>query len=272
MGEAWLANQMWDHYQFSGDREFLRRQAYPAMKEAAQFILDTLVPGPEGGPAAGYLVTNPSTSPENQYLLNGGRHHLTYAATMDLQLIGELFEACGRAAALLGVDAGFRDELRRAGQRLPPPQVGRRGQLQEWIEDYEEAEPAHRHVSHLYSLYPGNAISLDATPALAAAARRSLELRGDGGTGWSSVWRVALWARLRDPELVTVVRIEAPDYRDPAGNSFGSAANAARSACEFGRLRSLADQRVIPPLSAVGATSPLTLSDPIARVPDRERR
>ncbi len=200
MGEAWLANQMWDHYQFSGDREFVRREAYPAMKEAAQFILDTLMPGPGGGPAATYLVTNPSTSPENQYLSNGGRHHLTYAATMDLQLIGELFDACGRAAALLGVDAGFRDELKRAGQRLPPIQVGRRGQLQEWIEDYEEAEPAHRHVSHLYSLYPGNAISPEATPALAAAARRSLELRGDGGTGWSSVWRVALWARLRDPD------------------------------------------------------------------------
>jgi alpha-L-fucosidase 2 len=200
MGEAWLANQMWDHFQFSGDREFLRREAYPAMKEAAQFILDTLVPAPADGPAAGRLVTNPSTSPENQYVSAAGRHHLTYAATMDLQLVGELFEACGRAASMLGVDAGFRDELRRAGERLPPLKVGARGQLQEWIEDYREVEPAHRHVSHLYSLYPGSAISLDATPPLAAAVQKSLELRGDGGTGWSSVWRVALWARLRNPE------------------------------------------------------------------------
>ena len=200
MGQAWLANQMWDHYEFGGDREFLRGEAYPAMKEAAQFVLDTLVAAPAGTLFAGRLVTNPSTSPENRYVLNGQGHHLTYAATMDIALVRELFENCGRAAEVLGTDADFRFELQRAGQRLPPLQIGRRGQLQEWVEDYPEAEPAHRHVSHLYSLYPGNAISLERTPALAAAARKSLELRGDGGTGWSAVWRVALWARLRDPE------------------------------------------------------------------------
>jgi alpha-L-fucosidase 2 len=200
MGQAWLANQMWDHYEFSEDLAFLRREAYPAMKEAAQFVLDTLVPAPAGTPFAGRLVTNPSTSPENRYVLNGRQQQLTYAATMDIQLVRELFENCGRAAGLLGTDADFRSELERAGQRLPPLQIGKRGQLQEWIEDYTEAEPAHRHVSHLYSLYPGSAISLERTPELAAAARKSLELRGDGGTGWSSVWRIALWARLRDPE------------------------------------------------------------------------
>ena len=200
MGEAWLANQMWDHYEFSEDREFLRREAYPAMKEAAQFVLDTLVPAPAGTPFAGRLVTNPSTSPENRYVLNGQPQHLTYAPTMDIELVRELFENCGRAARTLGTDADFRLELERAEQRLPSLQIGKRGQLQEWVEDYPEAEPAHRHVSHLYSLYPGNAISLERSPALAAAARKSLELRGDGGTGWSAVWRVALWARLRDPE------------------------------------------------------------------------
>ncbi len=200
MGQAWLANQMWDHYEFSGDREFLRREAYPAMKEAAQFLLDTLVPAPAGSPLVGRLVTNPSVSPENRYVVDGRAQHLTYAPTMDIQLVSELFENCGRAAGILGTDADFRLELQRAGQRLPPLQIGKRGQLQEWIEDYPEAEPAHRHVSHLYSLYPGNAISLERTPDLAAAARKSLELRGDGGTGWSAVWRVALWARLRDPE------------------------------------------------------------------------
>ena len=200
MGEAWLANQMWDHYEFSEDREFLRREAYPAMKEAAQFVLDTLVPAPAGTPLAGRLVTNPSTSPENRYVLNGQPQHLTYAPTMDIELVRELFENCGRAARTLGTDADFRLELERAEQRLPSLQVGKRGQLQEWVEDYPEAEPAHRHVSHLYSLYPGNTISLERSPALAAAARKSLELRGDGGTGWSAVWRVALWARLRDPE------------------------------------------------------------------------
>jgi alpha-L-fucosidase 2 len=200
MGQAWLANQMWDHYEFSGNRAFLRQHAYPAMKEAAQFVLGMLVPAPDGTRFAGRLVTNPSTSPENQYVLNGVRAHLTYAATMDIELVRELFEDSARAAQELGVDVTFRSELRRAAERLPPLQIGARGQLQEWIEDYTEAEPAHRHVSHLYALFPGHGISLEATPELAAAARRTLELRGDGGTGWAAAWKVALWARLRDAE------------------------------------------------------------------------
>ena len=199
-GGVWLADQMWNHYEFSGDREFLRRQAYPAMKEAAQFALGALVEAPAGTPFPGKLVTNPSTSPENQYLLNGKPHHLTYAPTMDIELIRELFENCQRAAEILGTDPEFRSELDRAEKRLPPMQVGKRGQLQEWIEDYPEVEPAHRHVSHLYSLYPGHGITLKTTPELAAAAKKSLELRGDGGTGWSTVWRVALWAQLQNPE------------------------------------------------------------------------
>ena len=198
MGQAWLANQMWDHYEFSRDATFLRDTAYPAMKAAAQFALDTLVTAPAGSRFAGRLVTNPSTSPENRYLLGGAPVHLTYGATMDIQLVQELFDNCARAAAVLGMDRDFAAELTRAAQRLPPMQTGARGQLQEWIEDYAEVEPDHRHVSHLYALYPGHGISLEATPALAAAARRSLELRGDGGTGWALVWKTALWARLRD--------------------------------------------------------------------------
>jgi len=200
MGEVWLANQMWDHYEFSRDREFLRQQAYPAMKEAAEFALGFVVEAPARTPFAGRLVTNPSTSPENRYILNGHSEGLTYAATMDIELIQELFENCRRAAEILGTDAEFRSELDRTAKRLPPVQIGKRGQLQEWIEDYPEAEPAHRHVSHLYSLYPGHDISLKATPDLATAAKKSLELRGDGGTGWSTVWRAALWARLHNPE------------------------------------------------------------------------
>ena len=199
-GGVWLANQMWDHYEFSGDGEFLRRDAYPAMKEAAGFALDTLVEAPAGTPLAGRLVTNPSTSPENQYVLNRRPHHLTYAPTMDIELIREIFKNCQRAAEILGTDAEFRSELDRAEKRLPPLQIGKRGQLQEWIKDYDEVEPQHRHVSHLYSLYPGHDISLKTTPELAAAAKKTLELRGDGGTGWSTVWRVALWARLHNPE------------------------------------------------------------------------
>jgi alpha-L-fucosidase 2 len=199
-GAVWLADQMWDHYEFSEDGEFLKREAYPAMKEAAQFVLGNLVEAPDGTPFTGRLVTNPSTSPENNYFLNGKKHSLTYAPTMDIELIRELFQNCRRAAQILGADSEFRAELDRAEKRLPPLQIGKRGQLQEWIEDYDETEPQHRHVSHLYSLYPGHDISLKTTPDLAAASKKTLELRGDGGTGWSTVWRVALWARLQNPE------------------------------------------------------------------------
>lgn len=200
VGGVWLANQMWDHYEFSEDRQFLRRDAYPAMKEAAQFVLGILQEAPVGVPFSGRLVTNPSTSPENRYILNGEPRTLTYAPTMDIELIRELFENCQRAAEILATDSGFRSELKRAEMRLPPLQIGRRGQLQEWIEDYEETEPQHRHVSHLYSLFPGHDIGLRSTPELAAGVRKSLELRGDGGTGWSTVWKTALWARLQNPE------------------------------------------------------------------------
>jgi len=198
MGAVWLAGQMWDHYRFSLDRRFLEERAWPAMRGAARFVLDTLVEAPPGTRFAGKLVTNPSFSPENTYLRDGQKAQLTYAATMDLELIGELFDAVAAASQLLGRDAQMRAAVIAAKERLPPLQIGARGQLQEWIEDYPEAEPEHRHVSHLWALYPGHAITPDATPRLAAAARRTLELRGDGGTGWAKAWKIALWARLRE--------------------------------------------------------------------------
>ena len=200
MGQAWLANQMWDHYLYTGDREFLVKQAYPAMKEAAEFTLSSLVDIPAGLPFAGKLATNPSTSPENVYLLDGKRSSLTYAPTMDLELIGELFENTRAAARIMGKDADFSAKLQSTQKRLPPLQVGAQGQLQEWIQDFQETDPHHRHMSHLYSLYPGHDIDLEKTPAMAAAARRSMELRGDGSTGWSDVWRVGLWARLHNAQ------------------------------------------------------------------------
>ncbi len=200
MGAVWLSNQMWDHYEFSDDNKFLQYQAYPAMKSAAEFVIDNLFEAPPGSPVAGKLVTNPSTSPENRYLLNGKSVGLSYATTMDIELITELFEHCIRATRILAVDGEFRRQLQQLLSRLPPLQIGKRGQLQEWIEDYEETEPQHRHVSHLYSLYPGGDITLNHTPDLATAAKKSLELRGDGGTGWSTVWRVALWARLQNSQ------------------------------------------------------------------------
>lgn len=201
LGAVWLSNQMWDHYEFSRDRQFLRRQAYPAMKEAAEFVLHSLVQAPAGTAFAGKLVTNPSTSPENQYVLDGFRAYLTYAPSMDIELITELFEHCRRASEELGIDREFRAELARSSNLLPPLQIGQRGQLQEWIQDYAEVEPDHRHTSHLYALYPGSTIDPDTTPQLAAAARKTLELRGEGRMGgWPKAWRVALWARLRDGE------------------------------------------------------------------------
>ena len=199
MGGVWLVQHLWDHYAFSGDREFLRQRAYPAMKESAQFVLDFLTEAPPGTACPGALVTSPAYSPENSYKLpNGGGGSFTYAATMDLQLIGELFDRCITAAAILGLDAGFSKQLEAARRRLPPLQIGRQGQLQEWIGDWDMTAPdqGHRHLSHLYAMMPGQTITPRETPRFAAAVRKSLELRGGGGMGWSKAWKAGLWARL----------------------------------------------------------------------------
>jgi alpha-L-fucosidase 2 len=193
-GGAWLCTHLWEHYLFSGDRDFLAR-AYPLMKGAAQFFLDTLVPEPKHG----WLVTSPSLSPENAH---HGNTSVVAGPTMDSQILRDLFTACIRSAEILGQDANFRARLAATRERLAPSQVGAQGQLQEWLEDWDAAapEPHHRHVSHLYGLYPGDQIDVRTTPALAAAARRSLELRGDDATGWAIGWRLNLWARLHDAE------------------------------------------------------------------------
>ncbi len=199
VGAAWLALHPWEHYQYSGDKEFLRERGWPLMKGAARFLLDFLVEAPAGTPAAGKLVTNPSHSPENAFRLpNAEQHVFTYGAAMDTEITHELLAACIEAAKTLGVDPDFQAECQRALARLAPIQISRRtGGIQEWIEDYEEVEPQHRHVSHLFGLYPGSMFSL-ATPELFNAARKSLERRGDGATGWSLGWKLNLWARLHD--------------------------------------------------------------------------
>ena len=214
VGAAWLAQDPWEHFLFTQDRGFLRDRGYPLMRGAARFLLDFLVVAPSGSPVAGKLVTNPSHSPENAFRLpNGDVSQFTYASTMDLEIAYDLFSNCLAAIGVLRTahpdfDVDFRAELESTLKRLAPLQISKKtGRLQEWIEDYEETEPGHRHMSHLFGLHPGHEITLDGTPELAAAARKSLEFRlshGGGHTGWSRAWIVNFWARLREPELAHV--------------------------------------------------------------------
>ncbi len=197
MAGAWLTSHLWERYLYSVDEQFLRDKAYPLMKGAAEFCFDWLVESPEG-----YLVTNPSTSPENKFLTEKGEPcSVSMASTMDMALIRELFTNCIEASRLLNVDEQFGNELEMALSRLVPFQVNKDGRLQEWYKDFPEHEPGHRHVSHLYGLYPGNQINEIETPDLVAAARKTLEYRienGGGHTGWSCAWLINLFARLHD--------------------------------------------------------------------------
>ncbi|WP_179281332.1 glycoside hydrolase N-terminal domain-containing protein [Paenibacillus sp. XY044] len=200
MGGVWLVQHLWDHYEYKPDASFLRERVYPAMKEAARFILDFLVGAPAGHKYPGMLITVPSYSPENAYIdAQKRRRFLSYACTMDLQLIRDLFERVLIASDLLREDAAFKDEVKDALDRLPPMQIGRYGQLQEWLEDWDRPSDHNGHVSHLYGLYPGNQINEVDTPELFAAVRNSLELRNSGRThNWPAAWRSGLYAHLRD--------------------------------------------------------------------------
>ncbi len=194
MGGAWLCQHLWEHYAFGGDETFLRDRAYPLMRGAAEFCLDWLIEDGQGN-----LVTAPSTSPENTFTTSDGQTAaVSMASTSDMAIIWDLFTNCIRAGAILGIDGDFRGHLEAARDRLYPPRIGRLGQLQEWFQDWDDPEDKHRHSSHLFGLHPGRQITSRGTPELYAAARRSLELRGDGGTGWSMAWKVNFWARLQD--------------------------------------------------------------------------
>lgn len=199
MGGAWLAQHLWEHYTYTGDRKYLKERAYPLMKGAARFCLDFLVEEP----GTGRLVTNPSHSPENRFRKpDGTESKFTYGATMDLEILHDLFTNCIHASEVLDTDREFREELQSALKRLAPLQVSKKtGRLQEWIEDYDEPEPGHRHLSHLFALHPGDQITLRGKPELATAARKSLEYRlshGGGHTGWSRAWIINFWARLEE--------------------------------------------------------------------------
>ena len=202
MGAAWLSQDLWEHYAFTGDVDFLRQRGYPMMKDAAQFILDFLVPAPKGSHFEGKLITVPSHSPENKYRKpGGGTACQTYSSTMDTLIITDLFTNCIEASEKLGIDEDFRNTLRDTLSKLVPLQVSKSGRLQEWVEDYKEPEPGHRHMSHMLGVYPGRSITVEETPDLARAARKSLDYRlehGGGGTGWSRAWLVGLFARLED--------------------------------------------------------------------------
>jgi alpha-L-fucosidase 2 len=197
MGGAWLSLNAWDHYAFTLDRSFLRDRAWPILHDASQFFLDYLVDD-----GSGHLVTGPSISPENRYRLpDGTAHSLTMAPTMDIEILRELFTRTLDAGKVLGEDLGFLKQVENARGKLPPFTIGKLGQLQEWQRDYDEPEPGHRHISHLWALFPGTQISPEHTPDLAKAARLSLERRlsyGGGQTGWSRAWVVNYWDHLHD--------------------------------------------------------------------------
>jgi alpha-L-fucosidase 2 len=197
MGAAWLSLHLWEHYDFTRDRDFLARRAYPVMKEAAEFLLDYLYDDGQGR-----LISGPSISPENRYRLpDGNVGRLCLAPMMDTQIAHALFSRVLEASQLLGVDNGFRQQVSATRAKLPALPIGKHGQLQEWLADYDEPDPGHRHISHLFALHPGNQITLRGTPALAKAARTTLERRlqaGSGHTGWSRAWIINFWARLEE--------------------------------------------------------------------------
>ncbi|MCO8256684.1 glycoside hydrolase N-terminal domain-containing protein, partial [Haladaptatus sp. AB618] len=200
MGAAWMCRRLWEHYDVNRDAEYLESVAYPVMKDAARFLLDYLIEDDEGR-----LVTVPSNSPENWFVDSDGYEALyAVAPTMDIELIRDLFDNTIEAAKILDADPSLRDELSESVARLPPLQIGANGTLQEWLEDYEESNPGHRHISHLYANHPGSDITLRGTPILSNAARNALERRltyGGGWTGWSRAWTINQWARFEEGNL-----------------------------------------------------------------------
>lgn len=193
MGGAWLITHLWEHYLFTADLAFLA-EAYPVMRGSAEFLLSFLVKHPQYG----WLVTCPSVSPEHGPNAEFGGASVCAGPTMDTQIVRDVFSQTMEAANILGIDQAFADSLSRAYDQLPPMQIGHLGQLQEWLEDVDGIDDHHRHVSHLYGLYPSNQISASLTPEVWRACRTSLIYRGDDATGWSIGWKLNMWARLLD--------------------------------------------------------------------------
>jgi alpha-L-fucosidase 2 len=220
-GANWLCQDLWEHYLFTQDQRFLQDTAYPLMKGAATFCLDWLAQDKEG-----WLVVAPSVSPENDFIYGAGKSgDVSIATTMDMSIIRDLFSNLIDASKVLNADTAFRAVLIDKKSRLYPLHIGHKGNLQEWYKDFEDVDPHHRHVSHLFGLYPGHEISPLTTPAWAAAARTTLELRGDESTGWSKAWKINFWARLRDGnhaysllrQLLHATREEDTNYGEGGG-------------------------------------------------------
>ncbi|HMH22094.1 MAG TPA: hypothetical protein VK563_09970, partial [Puia sp.] len=217
MGGNWLSRHLWEHYLFTGDRQFLKDRAYPLMKGAATFCLGWLVEDKDG-----WLVTAPSTSPENDFYDPAGKNaSVSIATTMDMSIIWDLFSNLIDAAQELGTDAAFRDLLIAKRKKLYPLHIGHKGNLQEWYGDYEDVDAYHRHTSHLFGLHPGHQISPVSTPQYAAAAKRTLELRGDEGTGWSKAWKINFWARLLDGNHAYLLLRQLLQYSSETGTKYG---------------------------------------------------
>jgi len=219
-GAAWFCQQIWDGYLFNQDPKYLR-EIYPIMKSACEFFIDFLVAEPVSG--NNYLVVAPSYSPENaphvQDVLGKGNITTVFGATMDNQMMADLFGNTIEAAALMGENAAFVDTLKNIKSRLAPMKIGKWGQLQEWFEDWDDPKDNHRHVSHLWGMYPGRQITADGTPDLFKAVRTSLEARGDESTGWSMGWKVCLWARLLDGDHA--YKLIQDQIKPAGGRGFG---------------------------------------------------
>ncbi|TKT90438.1 glycoside hydrolase family 95 protein [Dyadobacter frigoris] len=221
MGGAWLCQHLWEHYQFTGNQEYLSKTAYPLMKSSALFMLDWLIEDKNGR-----LVTAPATTPENIFVTETGfKGSVSVATTMDMSIIWDLFTNLIEASERLGTDSDFRKLLIEKRSKLFPLQIGKRGNLQEWYKDWKDEEPEHRHISHLFGLFPGRQISPLTTPVYADAARKTMEIRGDGGTGWSKGWKINIWARLLDGnhayklirEQLKLTGVEGTNYSQGGG-------------------------------------------------------
>ena len=211
MGGTWLATHLWEHYTFTKDKTFLKNEAYPLMQGAAQFCLEWLIEDKNGN-----LITSPATSPENMFITSDGyKGGTVYGGTADLAMIRELFQQTIKAASTLNMDVEFRKKLETALTKMHAYKIGSEGHLQEWYYDWRDAEPRHKHQSHLFGLFPGHHISPEKMPEISKACRKTLEIKGDETTGWSKGWRINLWARLWDGNRAYKMIRELLEYVEP---------------------------------------------------------